>query len=281
MGSLDARGPMMASPNPMEQTLEKQAEAKHEETPLEAFASICGVLVVGLFVLTFIFQNFAIPSSSMVKALLVGDHVLVDRITLAPPAPWAPFVYNRNVHRGDIVVFRKPTLESNGEHLFLVKRVIGLPGDRIHLNNGVVYLNGTAQNEPYAAQPPYFDSSGLPDLNPYRDEFPAVPAAENGDVTAEWAEALPTHVQNGDLVVPAGMYFCMGDNRRVSLDSRFWGFVPRANVVGRPLFVYWSFDTPESQQYLTSFGDQVSWVLHETIHFFDGTRWRRTLHLVK
>ncbi|HEX4007101.1 MAG TPA: signal peptidase I [Acidobacteriaceae bacterium] len=259
----------------MEPTLENQAEHKHEETSLEAFASICGVLVVGLFILTFVFQNFAIPSSSMVKALLVGDHVLVDRITLAPPAKWAPFVYYRDVHRGDIVVFKKPTLEENGDHLFLVKRVMGLPGDRIHLINGVVYRNGEALNEPYIPQPPY------PDTNPYRDNFPAVPPSESNDVTAEWSEALQSHVQDGDLVVPPGMVFCMGDNRQVSLDSRFWGFVPRKNIVGRPLFVYWSFDTPESQQYKTSFGDQVSWVLHETIHFFDGTRWRRTLHLVK
>ena len=259
----------------METTLEKQAEQKHEETPLEAFASICGVLVVGLFVLTFIFQNFAIPSSSMETALLVGDHVLVDRTTLAPEAHWAPFVHYRDVRRGDIVVFRKPTLEANGEHLFLVKRVMGLPGDRIHLRDGVVYRNGQALNEPYAAQPPY------PDYNPYRDEFPAVSPAQDTDVTAEWAEALPSHVQNGDLVVPPGMYFCMGDNRMVSLDSRFWGFVPRANIVGRPLFVYWSFDTPESQQYKTSASDRIAWVLHEAIHFFDGTRWRRTLHPVK
>jgi signal peptidase I len=259
----------------METILEKQTEQKHEETPLEAFASICGVLVVGLFVLTFIFQNFAIPSSSMETALLVGDHVLVDRTTLAPPAHWAPFVHYRDVRRGDIVVFYKPTLESNGEHLFLVKRVMGLPGDRIHLRDGVVYRNGQALTEPYAAQPPY------PDYNPYRDEFPAVSPGESADVTAEWAEALPTHVQDGDLVVPPGMYFCMGDNRTVSLDSRFWGFVPRANIVGRPLFVYWSFDTPESQQYKTSAGDRIAWVLHEALHFFDGTRWRRTLHLVK
>jgi signal peptidase I len=259
----------------METTLEKQTEQKHEETPLEAFASICGVLVVGLFVLTFIFQNFAIPSSSMENALLVGDHVLVDRTTLAPPAHWAPFVHYRDVRRGDIVVFYKPTLEPNGEHLFLVKRVMGLPGDRIHLRDGVVYRNGQPLTEPYAPQPPY------PDYNPYRDEFPAVSPGESTDVTAEWAEALPSHVKDGDLVVPPGMYFCMGDNRIVSLDSRFWGFVPRANIVGRPLFVYWSFDTPESQQYKTSASDRISWVLHETLHFFDGTRWRRTLHLVK
>ncbi len=259
----------------MAEAEEKLEKHKHEETPLEAFASICGVLAVGLFVLTFVFQNFAIPSSSMVSALLVGDHVLVNRITLAPPASYAPFVFYRDVRHGDIVVFYKPTLESNGEHLFLVKRVIGLPGDRIHLRAGIVYRNGVALDEPYAAKPSEFDYS------PYRDDFPSVPPSTSGDVTAEWAEALPTYIQGQDLVVPPGMYFCMGDNRTVSLDSRFWGFVPRANIVGRPLFVYWSFDTPESQEFKTSLADRLSWILHETIHFFDGTRWRRTFHRVK
>jgi signal peptidase I len=253
----------------------KQAEIQHEETPLEAFASICGVLAVALFVLTFIFQNFAIPSSSMVRALLVGDHVLVDRITLAPQAHWAPFVYYRNVQRGDIIVFYKPTVEANGEHLFLVKRVIGIPGDRIHLVDGVVYRNGVALKEPYAAMPS--DS----DYAPYRDDFPTVPPAEGSDVTAEWAESLPSNIQDGNLVVPPGMYFAMGDNRPVSLDSRYWGFVPRKNIVGRPLFVYWSFITPENEEYKTSLGDRISWILHETTHFFTDTRWSRTFHRVK
>lgn len=259
----------------MAEVEEKQAKPKHDETPLEAFASICGVLAVGLFVLTFVFQNFAIPSSSMVGALLVGDHVLVDRITLAPPAAYAPFVHYRNVRHGDIIVFYKPTLEANGEHLFLVKRVMGLPGDRIHLRAGIVYRNGVALDEPYAAKPTDMD------YNAYRDDFPSVSGSNSVDVTAEWAEALPTYIQGQDLVVPPGMYFAMGDNRTVSLDSRFWGFVPRSNIVGRPLFVYWSFDTPESQEFKTSLADRVGWILHETIHFFDGTRWRRTLHRVQ
>ena len=152
-----------------------------EETPLEAFASICTVLVIGLFVLTFIFQNFEIPSSSMEKTLLVGDHVLVGRIMVAPPTEWAPFVRYRNVRRGDIIVFFKP-----GEpNLYLVKRVIGIPGDRIHLRDGIVYLNGKAQNEPEAGKPDYGD------YFPYRDDFPAVPPSQSGDVTPTWALDLP------------------------------------------------------------------------------------------
>jgi len=129
----------------MEQILEKPIEKKKqhaEETPLEFIASICSVLVLGLFALTFVFQNFEIPSSSMEKTLLIGDHVVVVRMTLAPPTKWAPFVHYRNIKRGDVIVFYKPVTEPNAgpdsEHIFLVKRVVGIPGDRIHLRNGIV-----------------------------------------------------------------------------------------------------------------------------------------------
>ena len=107
-------------------------EKQPGETAPEGLASTCSVLAVGLFMLTFVFQNFVIPSSSMASTLLVGDHVLVERETLAPAAKWAPFLPYRDVRRGDIIVFYKPTEERNGEHLFLVKRVIAVPGDHIH-----------------------------------------------------------------------------------------------------------------------------------------------------
>jgi signal peptidase I len=257
----------------MEHTPEEEISTpvKAEETPFEALASICGVLVVGLFVLTFIFQNFEIPSSSMEKTLLIGDHVLVDRIALAPPTKWMPLVHYRDVKRGDIIVFFKP-----GEpDLYLVKRVVGVPGDRIHLRGGIVFLNGEAQNEPQAAKPS--DS----DYYPYRDDFPAIAPGEASDVTASWALALPTHVQGEDLVVPEGHYFAMGDNRTVSLDSRYWGFVPRENIVGRPLFVYWSFITPSDQINKQSASERISFIGHMILHFFDQTRWSRTLHVVR
>ena len=263
----------------MEETLAPPVETARptDETPLEFFASICGVLVLGLFALTFIFQNFEIPSSSMVGTLLVGDHVVVDRISLAPPTRWAPFVHYRNVKRGDVIVFYKPgELEPDGTHLFLVKRVVGIPGDRIHLRGGVVYLNGKPQNEPYAARPE--DS----DYEPYRDDFPAVPPPSNmPGLPATWALELPQHIEGEDLVVPPGKYFAMGDNRPYSLDSRYWGFVPRANIVGRPLFVYWSFITPESEIDKTSIGDRIGFMAHVVVHFLDQTRWRRTFHLVR
>ena len=251
-----------------EQQQAPETSAPAEETPLEFVASICSVLVFGLFVLTFIFQNFVIPSGSMLKTLLVGDHVLVDRITLAPRSSYAPFVHYRDVRRGDIVVFWKP-----GEpDLFLVKRVVGVPGDRIHLRNGVVFLNGKPQVEPHA------EKTNDQIYMPYRDDFPAVPPAEGYDVTATWSAELPTHIKGEDLVVPAGEYFCMGDNRPYSLDSRYWGFVPRENILGRPLFVYWSFKTGEDQQYKTSARDQIAWLGHIVLHFFSDTRWSRTFH---
>lgn len=250
--------------------------AQQTETPLESLASIASVLAVGLFVMTFVFQNFEIPSASMVKTLLIGDHVLVDRVSLAPPAKWAPFVYYREVHRGDIIVFLKP-----GEpDLFLVKRAIGIPGDHIHLRNGVVYLNGVAQKEPYAAMP-VSDGNPQHEYSPYRDDFPSIPPDPMYQVTASWQYDLPQNIQNGDLVVPPGKVFAMGDNRPDSLDGRYWGFVPRENIVGRPMFVYWSFETPADQIDKQSIGQRLSFMGHILIHIFDQTRWNRTFHLIR
>jgi signal peptidase I len=241
------------------------------ETPLESLSGMCSVLVVGLFVLTFIAQNFVIPSGSMEKTLLVGDHLLVDRITLAPPTRWMPLVRYREPRRGDIVVFLKP----GNPDMYLVKRLIAIPGDHIHLRNGVVILNGVAQNEPYARLWPEDTYS------PYIDDFPSVSPFDSGDVTSEWAVDLANHVQGNDLVVPPGMYFMMGDHRHNSLDSRFWGFVPRANIVGRPLFNFWSFVTPDDQMDKTGIGDRIAWMTHVATHFFTDTRWKRTFHVVR
>src|ERR1700722_11967027 len=146
-----------------------------EETPFEALASICSVLVVGLFILTFIAQNFVIPSGSMENTLLVGDHLVVDRINLAPPAKWMSLVHYREPRRGDIVVFIKPSpepdLDADGkpQYFFLVKRLVGIPGDRIHLRNGIVILNGVAQPQPYA-QPTTADN-----YKDFLNDFSSVP----------------------------------------------------------------------------------------------------------
>ncbi|MGD0860685.1 MAG: signal peptidase I [Terracidiphilus sp.] len=256
------------------------AEESVEETPYEAVASICSVLVVGLFMLTFLGQNYVIPSGSMQDTLLVGDHLLVDRITLAPPARWMPLVRYREPKRGDIVVFIKPVtddVDGRPEYLTLVKRLVGVPGDHIRLRDGIVILNGVAQNQPYA-QPTTPENHA-----DFLDEFPSVPPdPEPGNLIPEaWAVDFPTNIEDGDLVVPPGKYFMMGDNRHNSADSRFWGFVPRENIVGRPLFNYWSFKSSEEQLEQTGIGNNLAWMGHVALHFFSDTRWKRTLHPVR
>lgn len=259
------------------------AVERDEETPFEAVASICAVLVIGLYILTFLAQNFVIPSGSMENTLLVGDHLVVDRLTLAPPAKWMPLVHYREPRRGDIMVFIKPVLspgdpvgpDGKPEYLFLVKRCVGIPGDHIHLRNGIVIVNGVAQSQPYA-QPTTPEN-----FNEFLDDFPSVPPGDVQGSTESWDVAFPKYIQNGDLVVPPGHYLMMGDNRHNSLDSRFWGFVPRANIIGRPLFNYWSFKTSEEEYDQTGVGHQVAWMLHVATHFFTDTRWSRTFHIVR
>lgn len=116
----------------------------------------------------------------------------------------------------------------------------------------------------------------------FLDEFPAIPPAQapSGAATESWDVEEPEHVVNGDLVVPRGMYFMMGDNRHNSLDSRYWGFVPRANIIGRPLFNYWSLRATEAQYERTGFGHKLAWIAHVLVDFFPDTRWRRTFHVV-
>jgi signal peptidase I len=243
---------------------------KTEETPLEAFASLCVIAVLGLYLFTFLAQHFVIPSGSMEKTLLIGDHLVVDRITLAPPASWMPLVRYREVRHGDIIVFFKP-----GEpDLYLVKRVIGIPGDHIHLRDGVLYVNGAAQNEPYK-----FEDPAAPQL-PYAMDFPAVPPDDTVTLTPEWKLTMSSHIEGDDGVVPQDSYFAMGDNRENSWDSRFWGFVPKETLIGRPMFIYWSFETPEDPYAKQDIGDRLGFIFHIVLHFFDQTRWSRMFRLV-
>jgi signal peptidase I len=253
------------------------AEEKRETIP-ESIAGLAYVLVVGIFVMTFLFQNFAIPSGSMEKTILVGDHVVADRITLAPRTTWFPLIHQSQVQRGDVIVFLKPMGRDRKPDMILVKRAVGLPGDRIHLERGILYRNGQRIDEPQISMP------GTE--NPYqtaRDDFPrdleGIAADAANSNAAIWSVEIHDHVKNGELVVPPGMIFAMGDNRVGSLDSRYWGFVPEQNLIGRPLFVYWSFITPDEQQM-----DAISassWFLHEVTHFFSDTRWARTFHRIQ
>lgn len=251
---------------------EVEQTERPRETTVEFLASIAGVLISGLFIITFILQAFEIPSSSMENTLLIGDHVFVNREQFAAAAHWlGPLLPYRSIHREDIVVFLSP--EQPG--LFVVKRIIGVPGDRIHLRDGAVYRDGRKLDEPYVQHK-------MDDYNPYRDNFPAVPPSEQEGVSNEkWMREMPEYVQGDDIVVPPENYFAMGDNRDVSYDSRYWGFIPRANVIGRPMFIYWSFVTPPDQYQMSSWSDRLGFMAHIVAHFFGETRWSRTFRIVR
>ncbi len=244
---------------------------KKKESFSESLSGIAAVFVSGLFIITFIVQAFEIPSGSMENTLLVGDHVFVDRLTPMARAKYiGPLMPYREIHRGDIIVFLHPTEPG----MYVVKRVMGIPGDRIRLKDGVVYRNGEPLKEPY------LHAHDRP-TSPYRDDFPAVQAGPLDDVTSEWPMQMSSHVRNGELVVPPDNYFGMGDHRDVSLDSRYWGFIPRENIVGHPLFIYWSFETPADQYERKAAGERISFLGHVILHFFDQTRWSRMFHLVR
>jgi len=223
-------------------------------------------IVLLLFATTSLVQAFVIPSASMEGSLLIGDHVLVDKLTFAPAGAISKHLLPyRDVSRGDIIVFRYP-MDIKEDY---VKRAVGIPGDHIRLVNKQLILNGHAVNEPYVQHIyPYIDE--------YRDNFPAAPP-EPGVMQPAMA-MLADNVVNGELVVPPGCVFAMGDNRDDSLDSRYWGFVPRQNIEGTPMVIYWSFEAPTAD--LTNGNIGVDHVMDILTHFFTKTRWSRTFKLV-
>ncbi|MGB9237076.1 MAG: signal peptidase I [Terriglobales bacterium] len=248
---------------------------KPKETPVEFLASLAEGLIVVFFVITFVAQTFAIPSGSMENTLLIGDHLLVNKEQFAPATKWVePLVPYRDLQHGDIAVFMSP--EQPG--LILVKRIIGVPGDRIHLRYGEVYRNGERLNEPYAQHTLGNDGSYA---TAYRDNFPAVaPSAMANVRNQKWRRTMPLHVQGEDIVVPPDSYFAIGDNRDNSYDSRYWGFVPRENLIGRPMFISWSFETSEYGPDMSG-AEQLRRISDVILHFFDKTRWSRTMHLIR
>jgi signal peptidase I len=201
-----------------------------------------------LFTNTFVVQTFYIPSGSMEDTLLVGDHLFVNRFVYGPAAfdLGRTLLPLRPVHRGDIVVFRSPQDPTKD----LVKRAVGVGGDKIQLIDQKLYVNDQAVSD--ASYALHKDPNGF---NPQRDTF-------------------------GPYIVPPGNYFCMGDNRDNSYDSRFWGSLPAHLLKGRALFVYWSYggktaSGPESP------GEKAADLLETTLGFFSKTRWERTFHLIR
>ena len=238
-------------------------------TVADTVRSLLAMVVVALFLLTFVLQPFRIPSESMERTLLVGDFLLVNKQLYAPSGWWRRLLPYRDPQRGDVVVFRFP-LDPNE---YVVKRVIGIPGDRIHLRDGAVIRNGEPLREPYAvAEPAYRDT--------FRDNFPQGTYTDPG-VDNRWWTSLPALVHSGDVVVPAGDYFVMGDNRNHSRDSRYWGFVTRGAILGRPFVLYFSLREPSAtdapslpDDTLGSENDPVAGVL-------DFARWDRMFRIVR
>jgi signal peptidase I len=242
-----------------------EGPASYQPRPRGFIAEWTVTIILLLFGTTLLVQAFVIPTGSMEDTLLIGDHLLVDKLAYAPAGPVSRFVLPYSeIKRGDIIVFRYPVDITQT----FVKRAIGLPGDRIRLMNKQLILNGEAVKEPYVYhKTDYIDS--------YRDNFPSdpdVPVVESAH------DMLAYHQQNGEVVVPPGNVFAMGDNRDSSLDSRYWGFVPRDNIIGKPLIIYWSYEAPTED--LSSPGLTARHVLDLLAHFPTKTRWRRTLQLI-
>ena len=230
--------------------------------------SLLTTVVIAVFVITFVIQAFQIPTDSMEDTLLVGDYLLVDKLRYGARAG-DPFIPYRPVRRGDIIVFHYPI---NPEQHF-VKRVVGLPGDRLRLINRQVYINGTRLNEPYARH-----IRRDPDL--FRDEFPRLNIPVSG-LEGRWWLQMQKLVEDGQLIIPEKSYFVMGDNRDDSSDSRYWGFVPQENVIGRPLLIYWSLKSNDADMPASpSAGDKLFHFIYAVSHIFQITRWDRTFRLV-
>jgi signal peptidase I len=245
---------------------ERSAAARGNVT--SSLQSLLGTVVIAVFVITFIVQAFQIPSPSMENTLLVGDYLLVNKLCYGAGSVGDFVMPYRRVQRGDIIVFHYPVTPA----LHFVKRVIGVPGDRVRLVNKQVYVNGTQIKEPYAhLTRPLNDS--------FRDSFPKLDIAPG--VTPEWWVQLRKLVEDGQLIVPEGNYFVMGDNRDDSYDSRYWGFVPQANIIGRPLLIYWSVKGSEGETLVpSSVSGKLYHFAYAVTHIFQITRWDRTLRLV-
>jgi signal peptidase I len=237
---------------------------------LDTVRSFLSVIVIALFVLTFIIQPFRIPSESMERTLMVGDFLLVNKMAESLPGSlWFWALPYRDVHRGDIIVFHFPTKSSE----YLVKRVIGVPGDHIRLIDGVVYLNGKPQQEAYTTY-----RGSYPDS--FRDQFPTGAYTDPG-VDAHWWIEVQRTLQNGELVVPANSYFALGDNRNNSRDSRYWGFVPRENIVGRPFVIYFSVRGISPLDPTPLPGDRLSRGNSLLSALIDFARWDRMFQIVR
>lgn len=239
---------------------------------LEYAESLLVTVILALFGTSFIVQAFKIPSPSMEPTLLVGDHLLVNKFIFGGRGGvFDSMLPYRPIRRGDIIVFKFPF----AEHTHYVKRIIGLPGDRVRIIDQQVVINGRPLAELYKVHVP-----GASD--PYGDNFPPttvyIPAG--APLQPEWRQEILRYVKDEDLVVPPGKYFVMGDNRDRSWDSRYWGFVDREAIMGRPMVVYWSVESTTEEYADGSLLRRLSGIGETILHLPAKTRWSRMLRTV-
>jgi signal peptidase I len=228
------------------------------------------VIVAFLFIEGTLVQARVIPSGSMEPTVLIGDHLIVSRIGFDAGIPFTN-VHTplwRNPKRQQIIVFRAP-LPDQGFPDF-IKRCIGVPGDHIKIVGGKVFVNDQALNEPYAQHMEGFNSSAV-------ENFPTRSEEMSFYDRPEWSQELAAHTVNGELVVPPNEYFMMGDNRDNSNDSRFWGFVPRENIIGTPVLIYMSIIAPEGAWEPGHLGERFGAYASSIIHP-SQIRWHRLFH---
>jgi signal peptidase I len=238
------------------------------EPPRGTIAEWTITILLLLFGTTTLVQAFVIPTGSMEDTLLIGDHLLVDKLAYAPAGSFSKYILPyENPKDGDIIVFRYPVDITQT----FVKRVVGTPGDHIKIIDQQVYRNGKKLTEPYVVHKAAYGDS-------FRDNFPNSEA--NFAILDRGREMLATNVVRGEVVVPPDSFFAMGDNRDNSLDSRYWGFVPRGNIIGKPLIIYWSYDANTESLASSNIGSLLRHFVDLGEHFFTKTRWDRTFRLI-
>ena len=247
------------------------ARVQSNGTFVDYVESLLVTVLIALFGTTFIVQAFKIPSQSMEPTLLVGDHLLVNKFIFGGRGAWYEKILPyRAIRHGDILVFKYPF----DDHPHYVKRVIGLPGDRIRIVDQQVYVNGSRLVEPYVVHEP-----GAGD--PFGDNFPPLDSYSVAiGLRPEWAAQIMDYVRRGDLVVPENHYFVMGDNRDHSWDSRYWGFVDRDAVMGRPMVIYWSVQATSDDYANRGLSGTLRGILETVRHLPSRTRWHRMLREV-
>jgi signal peptidase I len=233
--------------------------------------SLLVTILLALFGTTFLVQAYKIPSESMEPTLLVGDHLIVNKFIFEGNGAWyEKLLPYRAIRRGDIIIFKYPY----EDHPDYVKRVIGVPGDRVRIIDGHVFVNSRELVEPYAVH----EQSGG---DPIADNFPPLdPYSISVGLRPEWARQISKYTEGEDLVVPGDRYFVLGDNRDDSLDSRYWGFVDRSAVMGRPILIYWSVDATSDDYLDRSLLGTLEGIGQTIVHLPSRTRWGRLLREV-